>query len=351
MINELNERSRAVFRQLVDAYVETGAPVGSRSLSSRLGMNLSPATIRNVMADLEKAGLLYAPHTSAGRLPTSAGMRLFVDGLLEFGDLSEADRREIEERCAAAGKSLPGALDEASHMLSGLSAGVGLVSAPTPSDDRSLRHIEFTSLGPGRALVVTVTDDGLVENRVIDVPHGMPATSLQQASNYLNDRLIGRTLEEAHGEIQQEIEEHRAQLDALAQRVVEAGIATWSHEDGSIQRDDGVLIVRGQANLLEDVKAIEDLESIRSLFEQLETKESMLKLLGETQTAEGVQIYIGADNDLFNITGLSMVVAPYADTRRRLVGAIGVIGPMRLNYARIVPMVDYTAKVISRLLG
>jgi heat-inducible transcriptional repressor len=344
MINELNQRSRDIFRAIVEAYVETGEPIGSRTISRRLGISLSPATIRNVMADLEEQGLLYAPHTSAGRLPTEVGLRLFVNGLLELGALSETERENIVLKCKAAGRSLPEVLAEASSMLSGLSSCAGLVLAP--KTDRPLRHIEFVQLGPGRALVVMVTEDGLVENRVVEVPVGMPLSTLQQASNYLNAKLVGRTLDETRAEILKEIEEQRTQLDVLSSKVVEAGLATWAGIGST-----GHLIVRGQAKLLEDVTALSDLERIRSLFEALETHEAMVRLLDATGKADGVQIFIGAENTLFNYSGCSLIIAPYQNSREQIVGAIGVIGPTRINYARIIPMVDYTAKVLGRLLG
>jgi heat-inducible transcriptional repressor len=343
-INELNERSREIFRLIVDGYVATGEPIGSRTVSRLLAQNLSPATIRNVMADLEEAGLLYAPHTSAGRMPTEAGLRLFVDGLLEVGSLAEDERHSIESICAARGMSLPQALGEAISALSGLSHCAGVVVAP--KQDRPLKHIEFVHLGPGRALVVLVTEDGLVENRVIGVPLGLPPASLIAAGNYLNARLIGRTLEEAGEEIQHEIDSHQAQLDALTSKLVAAGLASWAGDDRG-----SALIVRGQANLLDDVTAIADLERLRSLFELLETRETMMRLLDASKQGEGVQIFIGAENRLFGVAGCAMLIAPYQNSREQVVGAIGVIGPTRINYARIIPMVDYTAKVIGRLIG
>jgi heat-inducible transcriptional repressor len=346
MITELNERSREIFRRIVEAYVETGEPIGSRTLSRLLDTALSPATIRNVMADLEEAGLLAAPHTSAGRIPTEAGLRLFVNGLLEIGGLSAEERASIDAQVAATGRSLAQALGEATAALSGLSRCAGLVIAPKL--DRSLKHIEFVPLGPGRALVVMVTEDGMVENRVIDVPIGMPPANLTTAGNYLNARLAGRNLGEVRGVIERELEAHRAQLDALTSRVVEAGLAVWAGSDGG---GDGQLIVRGQANLLGDVTAIEDLERIRALFQALEAKEAMAKLLDAANLADGVQIFIGAESNLFSVAGCSVIIAPYTDRREQIVGAIGVIGPTRINYARIIPLVDYTAKVIGRLIG
>lgn len=341
---ELNERSREIFRRVVDEFMQTGEPVGSRTISRRLTLPLSPASVRNVLSDLEEMGLLYAPHTSAGRLPTEAGLRLFIDGLLEIGDVSREDQAEIESRCAATGKSVAEALAEATSTLSGLSRCAGLVFAPKA--DRSLKHIEFVHLGEGRAIVVLVTDDGLVENRVIDIPVGTPPASLTEAANYLNARLIGRTLNDASAQVRKEIDEHRAQLDAITSRLVEAGLATWAGDKSS-----GSLIVKGQAHLLDEIAALSDLERVRTLFEALETQDLLVRLLGQTEKAQGVQIFIGAQNSLFNLAGCSMIVAPFKGTRTHVVGAIGVIGPTRINYARIIPIVDYTAKVIGRLVG
>ena len=343
-IQGLNERSREVFRHIVDAYVETGAPIGSRTISRRLGIDLSPATIRNVMADLEDLGLLYSPHTSAGRMPTEIGMRLFVHGLLEHGNLTKTERENIESQCAASGRSLPEVLEEATNMLSGLSRCAGLVVAPT--GDEPLKHIEFVLLGPGRALVVLVFASGSVENRIIDVPAGLPASSLIEASNFLSARLAGRTIDEALAGIRDELAQHRARLDELTSRVVEQGLATWAKDDRG-----GALIVRGQAQLLEDINAIEDLEQIRQLFSALETKEALMRLLDLTGSAQGVQIYIGAENELFSLAGCSVVIAPYSNSQNKIVGAVGVVGPTRIDYARIIPMVDYTAKVIGRIVG
>ncbi len=341
---DLNERSREILRHIVDAYMESGEPVGSRTISRRLAMSLSPATIRNVMADLEEAGLLYAPHTSAGRLPTERGLSLFVSGLLELGGLSKEEREKIDGKCAAAGRSLADVLEDATTMLSGLSRCAGLVVAP--KTERRLKHIEFVHLGPGRALVVMVTEDGLVENRIIDVPMGLPPSSLIEATNYMSARLVGRTLGEARAGVLAELEQHRAELDALTSKVVEAGLATWAGE-----KKGGALIIRGQANLLDEITALSDLERIRALFAALETKEAMVRLLEAADLAQGVQIFIGAQNELFGLAGCSVIIAPYRNSREQIVGAVGVIGPTRINYARIIPMVDYTAQVIGRILA
>ncbi len=350
MISELNERSREVFRQIVDAYVATGEPVGSRTVARRLDERISPATVRNVMADLEELGLLFAPHTSAGRLPTEAGLRLYVDGLLEVGTLTEEEQSAIESRLAGSGRSIESVLADASETLSGLSHHAGIVVAPT--HERPFRHIEFVPLSPGRALVVVVADNGLVENRVIEIPIGMSPATLIEAGNYLTARLAGKNFQQALEQIQREIEEQKTELDELTRKVVEAGLATWTQNG---DQEEGFLIVRGQAKLLEDVRNLAQLERIRALFELLERKRSLLKLLELSRDAEGVQIFIGAENELFGLSGCSMIVAPYrtgaGEDGSRVVGAIGVIGPTRMNYARVIPMVDYTARLISRILG
>ena len=344
MLAELNQRSRDIFRMIVDAYVETGEPIGSRTLSRQLGMDLSPATIRNVMADLEEAGLLFAPHTSAGRLPTELGLRLFVDGLLQVGDLTDEERENIESQCVTAGRGTKDILEEATKALSGLSSCAGLVMAPKV--DRPLKHIEFVPLAPDRALVVLVSSDGLVENRVLELPPGMPVSSLIQASNFLVSRAVGHTIAEVRARILDEIVQQRGQLDTLSAKVVEAGLAVWT----GVPSEEGTLIVKGQSRLLNDIAAVDDLARIRGLFDALETKETMVRMLDAAMRAEGVQIFIGAENSLFSHTGCSMIVAPYKDTEEQVVGAIGVIGPTRINYARIVPMVDYTAKLVGRIL-
>ncbi len=343
---ELAERSREIFRRIVESYLDTGEPVGSRTLSQRLPMTLSPASIRNVMADLEDAGLIAAPHASAGRVPTQAGLRFFVDGLLELGSLAEDDRRTIESRVAGSGRNVADMLGEATSLLSGLSHCAGLVV--TPTRERTLRHVEFVAAGPGRALVVLVSDDGSVENRLIDAPMGLPASALVEATNFLAHRLRGRTLDEIGAVIRAELAARRAELDQLSARVVEAGLADWAGGEAALGRS---LIVRGQSHLLDDVSAAADLERIRLLFDDLERKEDVIQLLDLARGADGVSIFIGAESKLFSLSGSSVIVSPYRDGRDRIVGAIGVIGPTRLNYARIIPMVDYTARVLGRLLG
>ena len=347
-LQSLDRRSREIFRRIVDTYLETGEPVGSRNISRVLPMSLSPASVRNVMADLEQLGLIHAPHTSAGRLPTEFGLRFFVDALLEVGDLSAEERRAIEAQVKAAtpGRTLENVLSEASQALSGLSRGAGVVLAGKA--DLRLKHIEFIRLEPTRALVVLVGESGSVENRLIDLSPGTTPSSLIEAANYLNAHLRGRSLSEARAELEKYEKDAQAELDKLTQSLVTAGLASWA--DAGDGRPD-TLIVRGRANLLEDVTAAADLERIRLLFDDLETQRELIRLLGSAESGEGVRIFIGSENRLFSLSGSSLVVSPYHDSEQRVVGVLGVIGPTRLNYARIVPMVDYTAKVVGRLLG
>lgn len=340
----LDVRSAAVLREIVEQYVETGEPVGSRTLSRLLTERLSPATIRNIMADLTDAGLLFSPHTSAGRLPTDRGLRLFVDGLLQFGELSEEERTNINIALARSGRSMQDTLAEASSLLSGLSSAAGLVLAP--KGEGALKHVEFVSLSPGRALVVLVAADGQVENRIIEIPMGLPPSTLQEASNFLNARLSGLTLAELSRRIATELADDRLALNGLTDSVIKAGLASWGQEGRS-----GSLILRGQGRLLEDVDQLEKLSAIQALFERLETEETLFKLLELAEESDGVRIFIGAESGLFGTVGVSMVVAPARNAQDRIVGAIGVIGPTRINYGKIIPVVDYTARVIGRLLG
>jgi heat-inducible transcriptional repressor len=344
-LQKLNERSRAIFRELVETYLATGEPVGSRNLSRQLPMSLSPASIRNVMSDLEQMGLIYAPHTSAGRLPTDVGLRLFVDGLLEVGELNDDERRRIESQLRMEREqSLENVLADAGEMISGLSHCAGVVLCDKQVS--ALKHIEFVQLEPGKALVVLVGDNQSVENRIISLPPGLTPSSLVEAANSLNARIRGQTLAEAKASIEAELSSAKAELDALTQKVIEAGLATWSGSQG----DHRSLIVRGQANLLKDVSGLENLERIRQLFDDLETKRDLAQLLGLAEGGDGVHIFIGSENKLFSLSGSSLIVAPFEDKQRKIVGVLGVIGPTRINYARIIPMVDFTAKLVSRVL-
>ncbi len=342
-LTALDQRARDIFRRIVESYLQTGEPVGSRTLS-QTGIALSPASIRNTMQDLTLAGLLASPHTSAGRIPTHAGLRLFVDGLLEIGDLGQEERREIDARLAGKGRGFDEALDAASSLLSGLAGGAGIVASPVR--DAGVKHVEFVALGHDQALAVLVGDDGSVENRIMPLTAGVTPSTLQEASNFLNARLRGRPLAEARTEMRGEVDAARKALDAAAARLVEDGLAAWS---GGAERE-RALIVRGRANLLQDSGAMEDLEKVRVLFDDLEQKEQLIGLLDGVTSAQGVRIFIGAETRLFSLSGSAVIAAPYMSGRQRVLGAIGVIGPARLNYARVIPLVDYTARVLGRML-
>ncbi len=341
----MDKRSREIFREIVQSYLDTGEPVGSRTISRR-GVALSPASIRNIMSDLSEMGLIDSPHTSAGRIPTHAGLRMFVDSLLQLGEPGEADKQAIESRLAGSGRRMENVLAEASDLLSGLVGGAGLVS--TPVADAPVRHIEFVRISAEQALAIIVAESGEVENRVLALPPGLPASSLIEAGNYLNARMKGRTLTEAREAVLDEVRSNKALLDKTASRLVEDGLAQWSGEDPGRGRS---LIVRGRAKLLDDPNAAEDLDRVRDLFSELERSENLLNVLDTARDAEGVRLFIGSENPLFSLSGSAMIVAPYMNAERKIVGALGVIGPTRLNYARVIPMVDYTAQVVGRILG
>lgn len=344
-LSDLNGRSREIFARLVETYLETGEPVGSRTLSRVMDLGLSAASIRNVMQDLEHLGLLDSPHVSAGRVPTQSGLRLFVDGVLELGDIPAEERRQIEQSMTVEGE-ISQVLDRASATLSGLSQCASLVFAPKA--DASVRHIEFVPIGTDSALAVLVMEDGSVENRLFETPPGLTPSAMREAGNFLNAHLRGRKLTEARDIVAREIETHRSELDRLAAGLVEKGIAIWS--DGGKDEPDR-LIVRGRAHLLAQTQDTADLERIRQLFDDLERKRDLAQLLDLAEDGEGVSVFIGSENKLFSMSGSSLVISGYQDANRRIIGAIGVIGPTRLNYGRIVPIVDYTARMIGRMVG
>lgn len=343
----LDSRARDIFRSIVESYLETGDPVGSRNVSRILTTSLSPASVRNVMADLEDMGLIYSPHASAGRLPTEMGLRFFIDSLMEVGDLSTDERLRIDHEVKAAGsaESAETLLSEAGQMLSAMSHGAGVVLAG--KQDIRLKHVEFVRIEPARVLAVMVGETGAVENRIIDVPPSLPTSALVEAANYLNAHFVGRTLPEAQRDLERQRDERRREIDKLTERVISAGVATWS----GTAEETGTLIVRGMSNLIGDVKAVEDLERIKLLFDDLESKKDIIQVLGLAEEGEGVRIFIGSENKLFSLSGSSLVVAPFRDSGERVVGVLGVIGPTRLNYARVVPAVNYTAQLLTQLLG
>jgi len=343
MLADMNDRALSIFKMVVDSYLTTGDPVGSRTLSQLMGTQaLSPASIRNVLADLEDLGLLYAPHTSAGRLPTESGLRLFVDALMEVNTLEAADKKRIEGLSQRDNPTLENLFAETGSLIAGLSSCAAVVASPKM--DRAVRQIQFMPMAEGRALAVIVFSDGHVENRMIQIGNDIPAASLMAATNYLNTRLAGKTINEARKTILDEIKNHRSELDALSARVVEQGLAVADVQSGQF-------FVRGTAKLLEDVKAMEDVENIQKLMDLLDREETMARMLEAAEDGQGVRIYIGSENRLFKHAGLSMVVAPARNREQKVVGAIGVIGPTRLNYGKVVPIVDYTSQVISRLIG
>ena len=337
---ELTTRMRDIFGHVVEAYLERGQPIGSKSLTG--AVNLSPASIRSVLAELEERGLLTHPHTSAGRLPTETGLRLFVDGIMQSHLPSAEERAAIERQVRD--RPLEEALANSTAALSGLSACAGVVVAP--KIERRLRQLAFVPLGPGQALAVIVGDDGSVENRMVALPMGMTAAALAEIANFVTARLAGLTLAEAEGRLRQEIRERREALDAAAAELVATGLAEW-REDGPSRP---VLIVRGQANLLDEAAAL-DLERVRKLLDELEDRQEIVRLLEGAREGEGCRIFIGSENRMFALSGSSVIAAPYRGAEGRVVGVVGVIGPTRLNYARIVPMVDYTAQALTRLMG
>lgn len=342
---EMNERSREVFRRVVQAYLDTGEPVGSRTLTRSMSEKVSAATIRNVMQDLEYLGLLDSPHVSAGRMPTQRGLRMFVDGLLEMGELAPPDRERIDATVGSNSHDVTTMLDNLGSALSGVTKGASLVL--TPKHEAPIKHIEFVSLAPERALVVLVFADGHVENRVFTPPPGQTPSSMREAANFLNALAEGKTLTELRRNIEREIKARRQELNELAGDLVQSGLAVWEDEGGPYER----LIVRGRANLLGPDADEAQLDLIRSLFDDLERKRDIAEFLELTDEGEGVRIFIGSENKLFSLSGSSLVVSPYMNPDRKIIGAVGVIGPTRLNYGRIVPIVDYTAQLVGRLIA
>jgi len=343
-LGSLDARAREIFREIVETYLTTGEPVGSRTLS-KSGVGLSPASIRNTMADLVSLGLLEAPHAMAGRQPTQLGLRFFVDSLLQLGDLPDDEKREIDANIGRAGANPQDVLGAASEMLSGLAGGAGLVV--TPERDAPVRHAEIVAIGPGQALLVLVFEDNQIENRILNTPPGLSSGVLAEAANYLNARFKGKTLSEARLAASDALARDGAALDQAAAKLVEAGLVEWSGEDPTLGRS---LIVRGRGNLLQDQQAIADLERARRLFDDLEKTRELIQVLDLAKAGDAVRVFIGSENPLFSLSGSSLIVSPYMNAERRVVGALGVIGPTRVNYARVIPVVDYTARAVGRVL-
>lgn len=345
ILDDLNDRSREVFRRVVEGYLETGAPVGSRTLTRTLSEQVSAATIRNTMQDLEHMGLLDSPHASAGRIPTQQGLRMFVDGFLEVGDLSSDDKRALDDTLGANVSDVPGLLDRVGSALSSATHGASLVL--TPKREAPIQHIEFVALSATQSLVVLVFSDGHVENRLFTPPAGTTPSAMREAANFLNARVEGQTVSSIRTQLEADIVTRRREIDDLASGLIDSGLAVWDGTGDNSAR----LIVRGRSNLLSDTQESEDLDRIRQLFDDLERKRDITEFLELTEGGDGVRIFIGSENKLFSLSGSSLVVSPYMNSDRKIVGAVGVIGPTRLNYGRIVPIVDYTAQLVGRLIS
>ncbi len=344
LLSEMNDRTREVFRRVVQGYLDSGDPVGSRTLTRTMSEKVSAATVRNVMSDLEFMGLLGSPHTSAGRIPTQQGLRMFVDGLLEVNELETNDRQRIDETMGRNSGNVGGLLDRVGAALSGVTQGASLVLAP--KHEAAIKHIEFVPLAADRALVVLVFSDGHVENRVFNPPLGATPSSMREAANFLNALAEGNTLTELGTTIRREIDNRRQEIDVLARQLVDSGLAVWEGQGESYER----LIVRGRSNLIAESET-EGFERIKTLFDDLERKRDIVEFLQLTEEGEGVRIFIGSENKLFSLSGSSLVVSPYMNADRKIIGAVGVIGPTRLNYGRIVPIVDYTAQLVGKLIS
>ncbi len=345
LLSEMNDRSREVFRRVVEGYLGTGAPVGSRSLTRDMSEKVSAATVRNVMQDLEYLGLLDSPHVSAGRVPTNLGLRLFVDSLMEVSPLGESDRVKLDQTLGSNERDVGTMLEAVGGALSGLTQGASLVLSP--KHEAALRHIDFVSLSPERALVVLVFTDGHVENRLFTPPKGLTPSAMREAANFLNSMAEGASVAQLLSRFRTEISRNRREIDTLAADLVEQGLAVWEHKGEAQER----LIVRGRANLLDDTAQAADIERVRTLFDDLERKRDIAEFLELTEQGDGVRIFIGAENRLFSLTGSTLVISPYMNAERKIIGAVGVIGPTRLNYGRIVPIVDYTAQLVGRILS
>ena len=346
-IIKLDSRSREIFKNIVERYLSTGSAIGSKTLSLMDDMNLSAASIRNVMQDLEGLGLVYSPHISSGRIPTESGLRLFVDAMLEVGNLKDADEAAIKEQALQNNISIEDALSKASEMLSGLTNCAGVVSVN--KDSKSIKHIEFVSLEKNKVLVVLVDEEGNVENRIINNSDGITSSSLATATNYLNHHMRGYTLDEAIQKIKEDLEQKETQIDKETAKLLSQGLAEWG--GSNFKKEGRTLIVKGASKLISNIEASEDLERIRVLFEDLENQQEIMQLLGLAENAEGVRIFIGSENKLFSLSGSSIIVSPYQNEKKQVVGVLGVIGPTRMNYGRIIPMVNYTAQIMKKILG
>lgn len=344
---DLDKRAQDIFHHIVTQYLHHGDPVGSRTLSKLLDEQISAATIRNVMADLADLGLLHSPHISAGRVPTADGLRLFVKGMLEIDDVSPEDKN-ILETLGKDNKHLSAhkMVDQVAEKIAGLSQYAGFVFAP--NSNSGLKHIEFVPFAPGKALVILVTQEGVVENRLIDIPNDITPSMLSEAGNFMSQRLAGKNLDQAYQELDKNINERKTQLNELSQKIIDSGMAFWSQIN---EEESGYLILKGQSQLLDNIQTRADIEQIQHLFSSLERDQALLKLLNFAKDGEGVQLFIGSENEYFSLSGWSLVLSPYQSNDGRMIGAIGLIGPINMNYARVIPVVNYTAKLVSDIFA
>ena len=341
---ELSDRSKQIFKSVVETYLETGSPSGSETILKKAELNMSSSSIRSILANLQKEGLLFAPHTSAGRLPTDKGMRLFVDGLLEFGRLSDIEQANIKQQCLSRGESYEEVLDEASKMISGLSSHAGIVVAPKYQNN--IKHIEFIRLNSKQIISIIASTTGQIENRIIEDEGNYTENTLKEVSNFVNSKYSNKNIEEIKKQMQSEITNSKGKLELLSKSLVQKGILELEPNT-----ENPYIFLHGQSTLLEDELISKDLDQIRNLFDEIENKTTFVNILENTNSAKGVQIFIGSKNFLFKHSGFSMVMAPYKNKDQKIIGAIGVVGPTRLNYAKIVPLVDYTSKIIGRVLS
>ena len=343
LYTELNDRSKLIFKKLVESYLKTGSPAGSETIMRTGGLNLSSASIRSILSDLQKEGLLFAPHRSAGRMPTEKGMRFFVDGLLEFGRISNIDKENIKQQCSSKGKSYEEVLDIASRAISGLSNYAGIVIAP--KFQKNLKHLEFIRLNKTQLMLILAYVNGEVENRIIEDSGQYNSSLLIQASNYLTSKFSNKNISQIKKLLELDIKKSQNDIEIISSKLIKQGII-----ETSPNVKNPYIFLHGQSNLLKDEIISKDLDQIRNLFDDIEKKSSFVEILENAGKAKGVQIFIGSKNFLFKHSGLSMIMAPYKNKEQEIIGAIGVVGPTRLNYSKIVPLVDYTSKIIGKVI-
>jgi heat-inducible transcriptional repressor len=345
-MSDLNHRARKILGAIVHEYLATGEAVGSRTVTRRHGIDLSPATVRNVMSDLEEAGLLKQPHTSAGRVPTDQGLRFFVDSLLKVRSLSDKERQELEQRYQIPGDDFDSALREAAHVLAELSTHTAVLVTPRPETD-VLEHVEFMRLREGQLLAVLVAKSGQVANKIIASAEPISNEDLERIHNYLNEILAGLTLDEVRARVQKELADERVQYQALEKRALELSQKALPDSGAEV-------IVSGQARLLENMAGGDpaEFEKMKALFRRLEEKRLLADLLERTQLAEGIRVFIGAETNIAELADFTIVATSYGgEGEARPLGTLGVIGPTRMNYSKVITLVDFTAQLISGVIA